>query len=65
MNIRELRKKKRISQTELAQMINVSQMKVSRFESDNAIPDAVEIIKLAKALKVSEKAILNIYRKEK
>ena len=61
MTFKELRLWKKVNQQELARRIGTSQAKISRLDN-GAIPDAVEVIKLAKALRVSEKRILNIYR---
>jgi len=62
MTFKELRLAKKVSQQELANRIKVSQAKISRLDN-GAIPDAREVMRLAKALRVSDKRILNIYRK--
>ena len=63
MTFKQLRKDKKKKQQDLANRIGVSQARISRLDN-GAIPDAIEIINLASALRVSEKRILNIYRKE-
>jgi len=63
MTFKQLRKDKKKKQQDLANRIGVSQARISRLDN-GAVPDAIEIINLALALRVSEKRILNIYRKE-
>jgi len=62
MTFKELRKLKKKKQQDLAIKIGTSQARISRLDN-GAIPDAIEIINLAIAFRVSEKRILNIYRK--
>lgn len=62
MTFKELRLSKKKRQQDLAELVGVSQARISRLDN-GAIPDAIEIIKLAVALRVSEKRIINIYRK--
>jgi transcriptional regulator with XRE-family HTH domain len=62
MTFKELRQAKGVRQQELANRIDVSQARISRLDN-GAVPSAIEVIKLAKAFRVSEKRILNIYRK--
>ena len=51
--IKNLRKKKRITQKELADMINVSDKTVSKWETKKGLPDISIIKELSRALGVS------------
>lgn len=54
MNIfRELRKKKGLTQIELAKMVNVQQTTVSKWEVGRAVPDYPVLLKLAELYGVS------------
>lgn len=58
-NIRTLRLKKRLSQAELADLINIpSQSKISAWESDKSVPDILEAQRLAQTLGVSIDVLL-------
>lgn len=48
--ITELRKKKNISQAQLAKMLDVSRQAVSKWENDQSTPDTIKLIQLADAL---------------
>lgn len=51
--LRQLRIQKRISQSLLAELVGVSQATISNWESDNCLPNAHEIARLASVLDVS------------
>ena len=53
MTIRDLRKVKKVSQSELAQKLNVSQPAVSMYETGERQPDISLIPKLAEILQCS------------
>ena len=48
--ISELRKKKEMSQIQLAEMLEVSRQAVSKWENDTASPDTIKLIKLSDVL---------------
>lgn len=48
--IKEYRKKKKISQSELANKMNVKQNTISQWESDKKVPSVKKAIKLAELL---------------
>ena len=48
--ITELRKQKNISQNQLAKVLSVSRQAVSKWENDQAIPDSLNMIRLAEFL---------------
>ena len=58
--IRNLRKNKHLTQTDLAKMINVSQQTITKWENDNAEPSGSAVKSLAKVLNVSSDYILGI-----
>ena len=63
--ITELRKKKGISQEELAEILNVSRQTISRWEVGIALPDAVNLVQLSKVFDVSTDYLLhNEYQNE-
>lgn len=61
--IATIRKKKNISQEELANMLEISRSTLSRYENDNDIPSSL-VIKLASKLGVSTDYILGISHNE-
>lgn len=70
-NIREMRKARGITQTELAQSLSVTPQSVSRWETGQAYPDVVLLPKIAKyfdvtldELMLGLESSLTIYRKE-
>lgn len=58
-NIRNYRKKKKLSQNELANNINVKQNTISQWEKDIRIPNVRQAIRLAKIL---ETTVENLYK---
>jgi len=58
--IRQLRKERRLSQTELAQEIFTTQDTISLWELGKSLPDAMSIIKLAKFFGVSADYLLGL-----
>ncbi len=61
-NIRQLRKEKHISQTELGRVLGVSQQMVSRIEKDRERIQIRQLISLSDYFGVSTDYILNYYR---
>lgn len=59
--IRLLRTRKDISQKALAEKTKIKPTSLCKIESGSQIPSLEQIVKIAKALKVSENAILGIY----
>lgn len=57
--ILNIRKERNISQEELAGRIYVSRQSISKWESDQVIPDTENVIALAKALNVSVEWIIS------
>ena len=57
--IRDLRKKYRLNQFDLAELVEVSVDSVRRWESNKQLPRADELSKLASVLKVSVDELLN------
>ena len=56
---KELRKEKKLTQTELAKQLNIDQTTVSKWELDKALPDTVMLIKLAEFFDVSTDYLLS------
>ena len=52
-NIQKLRKENKLSQEQLAQKCNVSRQTISRWESDEVLPDTNNLITLAKLFNVT------------
>ena len=61
--IQEKRKEKRLTQSELAEKINVSDRAVSKWENGNCIPDVSNIQELCKILNIKSKAKHYKYKK--
>ena len=59
-NIKQLRKELNISQTELANLLFISQDTVSLWECGKSYPDIVMLIKLAKIFQVTTDYLLDI-----
>ena len=57
--ILELRKKRGLSQEELAEVLNVSRQTISRWEVGTALPDAINLVQLSKVFEVSTDYLLN------
>lgn len=62
--IKTLRKKKGMSQEELALEVHVVRQTISKWENALSVPDADELIHLAKALEVSGNSLLGMEEKE-
>ena len=62
--IKTLRKKKGMSQEELALSVHVVRQTISKWENALSVPDADELIHLAKALEVSVNSLLGMEEKE-
>lgn len=62
--LKELRVKKCITQTELAEELNVKQSTVSQWESGKVKPPLDKIVLLASALNVSPGEIFNCFLKQ-
>ena len=56
---KELRKEKKLTQTELAKQLNIDQTTVSKWELDKALPDTATLIKLAEFFDVSTDYLLS------
>ena len=66
--IQEKRKEKRLTQSELAEKINVSDRAVSKWENGNCIPDVSNIQELCKILNITINDLFSgnvIYMKDK
>ena len=59
-NIRELRKEKNLSQTQLAKLLFLSQDTISLWERNKSLPDVNSLIKMTKIFNVSSDYILGI-----
>lgn len=57
--IKEYRKKKNLSQIDIANIIEVKQNTISQWETDKRIPNARQALKLAKIL---ETTVENLYK---
>ena len=57
-NIKNYRKNKGFTQEELADLLNVTPQAVSKWESENSLPDVSMLIPLAQVLGVSTDALL-------
>lgn len=62
--IKTLRKKKGMSQEELALEVHVVRQTISKWENALSVPDADELIYLAKVLEVSVNTLLGVEEKE-
>lgn len=60
----EARKNKKLTQKALAELINLSPMRISHYESDNRQPDIEVIKKISKALEVSPDWLIGIVDKK-
>ena len=58
--IKELRKERNISQTELAGMLNLSQDTISLWELGKSYPDIISLIELSKIFKVTTDFLLGL-----
>lgn len=59
-NIRDLRKELKLSQTELAKLLYVSQDTISLWELDKSLPDIKALINMTKIFNISADYILDI-----
>ncbi len=57
--IREFRKKKKLSQMELAKQMNIKQNTISEWENDRKIPNVRKAMKLAEML---DTTVENLYK---
>lgn len=57
-NIKTFRKNKGLTQEELAELLNITPQAVSKWESENGLPDVSMIIPLAKVLGITTDALL-------
>lgn len=57
-NLKTIRKKKHLSQEELAELLEVSRQSVSKWEQDAGYPEAEKLIQLSRTLNVSLDALL-------
>ncbi|WP_019205473.1 helix-turn-helix domain-containing protein [Limosilactobacillus ingluviei] len=63
--IRDLRKEKRLSQTELGKLIHVSQQTVTAWENNKAEPTSSAVVQLAEVFNVSTDYLLGRPEKHK
>lgn len=63
-NIRRFRKEKKLTQSELAELIGVSVQAISKWETDAGIPDISQIVPLARVLEVSTDCLLGMEETE-
>lgn len=61
-NIKLLRKDKNLTQKQLADMLNIKQTSISKWELDISLPDTNNLIRLAEIFNVSTDYILGISR---
>lgn len=64
MYLKEIRKRKNLSQTEVADLLKISQSNYSKYEKGTIEPNIETIIKLANIFNVSTDEILGIPKKE-
>lgn len=57
-NIRKYRERKRMSQTELAKLCNITPSMISQYESNGKVPNFILGVKLAKILGVSAEELI-------
>ena len=55
--IKELRKKKKISQSDIAQIMNVKQNTISQWETEERTPNVFQAIKLAEILETTVESL--------
>jgi transcriptional regulator with XRE-family HTH domain len=53
LNLKELRKKKELTQQDLADLINVHRVTIAEYESNRVEPTLDKIIKISKALDIT------------
>ena len=58
--LRELRKEKALTQTQLAQILNVSQATVAKWETDDREPDLIMILRLCEVFETSVDYLLGV-----
>lgn len=58
IKINKLRKEKGLSQEELASLLNVSRQTISKWESNNGLPDAYNLVELSKLFNVTTDYLL-------
>lgn len=57
--IKEYRKKKRLSQTDIAKMLNIEQSTFSQWENGSRVPSLMNAIKLAEVLDTNVESLYN------
>lgn len=65
MNLKKIRKEKRVNQKDLADLLNVTQQNISNFENNISQLNAKQIITLCKYLNVSADELLGIKTNQK
>lgn len=58
-NMRCLREQNRLSQTELAERVGVTQAAIARFESGRIVPNVVTAVKIARKLDTTVEELVN------
>lgn len=57
--IYELRREKKLTQTKLSELADISREQINRYENEKATPDFGTVVRIAKALEVSVNSLLN------
>lgn len=58
-NLRNVRKKKNITQEDLAEVLGVSRQAISKWESDNGYPETEKLLVISEVLNISIDSLLN------
>ena len=58
-NLKNVRKQRRITQEELAEILGVSRQAISKWESDNGYPETEKLLVISKTLNISIDYLLN------
>lgn len=58
-NLRNVRKKKNITQEDLAEILGVSRQAISKWESDNGYPETEKLLVISEVLNISIDSLLN------
>lgn len=61
MKLSEHRRKKGLTQTELGQMLDVSQQQVAKYEAGTSIPSKTVIMKMMEALELSPNEVWEMF----
>lgn len=64
-NVRFYRKRMKLSQTQLAKLVGVSQQTIDRYESGSRMPSIYDGVKLATALNITCEELVKVSTKRK